>query len=241
MRGLSKKGGNVLKLCSVKELPSKENVRKIFSVGVPSSIVTLLFDVDYIVLDRLMSGYGDIALAAIGIVLKVERLPLNIGVGICQGMVPLIAYNFASRDLDRMRSIRGFSLMLGVVSGVAAIILYEIFAAGIMRFFIPDDETVRYGTIFLRVRSLGTVLMFMCFFHVNLFNGYGKGNYALALGLVRWVGTNIPMLFIMNAIFGMNGLVWAPLLSDTITVTVSFIVHRRFEQKIRNNLPTPGQ
>ena len=51
-------------------------------MGVPSSITTFLFDLDYIVIDHLMAEYNDIALAAAGIVL----LPLNIGIGICQGM-----------------------------------------------------------------------------------------------------------------------------------------------------------
>ena len=63
-----------------------------FAVGIPSAIATLLFDLDYVVIDRLMVSYHDLALAAIGIVLKVERLPLNVGIGICQGMLPLVAY-----------------------------------------------------------------------------------------------------------------------------------------------------
>ena len=46
-------------------LPRTENVRSVFTVGIPSSIATLLFDIDYIVIDKLMSGYGDIALAAV--------------------------------------------------------------------------------------------------------------------------------------------------------------------------------
>ena len=72
-------------------LPEREHLRKIFSVGVPSSVAGFLFDLDYIVIGRLMAGYSGVALAAVGIVLKAERLPLNIGVGICQGMVPIVA------------------------------------------------------------------------------------------------------------------------------------------------------
>ena len=78
-------------------MPLRSNVQEVFSTGIPSAIATLLFDVDYIVLDKLMSSYNDIALAAVGIVLKVERLPLNTGVGICQGMVPIVAYALSSQ------------------------------------------------------------------------------------------------------------------------------------------------
>ena len=79
-------------------LPRRENIIAVFAVGLPSAITTLLFDLDYVIVDRLMVAYSDLALAAVGIVLKVERLPLNVGIGICQGMLPLVAYNFAAKN-----------------------------------------------------------------------------------------------------------------------------------------------
>ena len=230
--------GSVLKLMSIKKLPEKTSVSKIFSVGIPSAIATLLFDLDYIVIDRLMSTYNDIALAAVGIVLKAERLPLNIGVGICQGMIPIVAYNYASKDYRRMRAAANYSLMCGIVCAVISIILYEIFAPYIMQFFIDEANTVALGTNFLRIRCLATIFMFMSFYHVNLFNSYGKGKEALFLGVLRWAVLNIPMLFILNAIIGMYGIVWTQLIADIITVIVSFIFHKHFLRK--NNLEGNG-
>ncbi|MDO5445100.1 MAG: MATE family efflux transporter [Eubacteriales bacterium] len=221
----------VLRLHSPAQLPGKQSIRQIFATGVPSSVATLLFDMDYVVIDRLMSGYGDIPLAAVGIVLKAERLPLNIGVGICQGMVPLTAYNYSSGNHDRMRKIARFSLFSGIVCAVISITLYELFAPQIMRFFIGDAETVALGTSFLRIRCLATIFMFMSFYHVNLFNSYGRGQEALFLGVLRWAGFNIPMLFLLNRMMGMYGLVWSQLLADILTVTVSLYVHRRFLKK----------
>ncbi|MCQ2609758.1 MAG: polysaccharide biosynthesis C-terminal domain-containing protein, partial [Lachnospiraceae bacterium] len=61
-------------------LPTKESIKELFAIGIPVSINSFLFDIDYIVLDKLMSTYGAISLAALGIVLKAERLPLNTGV-----------------------------------------------------------------------------------------------------------------------------------------------------------------
>ena len=83
-------------------LPQRKNIAAVFGVGIPSAVASLLFDLDYVVIDKLMVSYSEVALAAIGIVLKVERLPLNVGIGICQGMVPLVAYNCASGNEKRM-------------------------------------------------------------------------------------------------------------------------------------------
>lgn len=225
------KKDSVLTLGSPFMLPEKKSISSIFDVGIPSAIATLLFDLDYIVIDRLMSGYGDIALASVGIVLKAERLPLNIGVGLCQGMIPIVAYNYSSHNYKRMNDTRRFTCLVGIICAAASVTMYEFFAGPIMKFFIDDIETITLGTTFLRIRCLATPFMFLSFFHVYLFNGFGEGKHALFLGVTRWMVFNIPMLFILNSIIGMNGIVWSQVTADILTVTLSFIVYKSYEKK----------
>lgn len=229
---LREQADTVLRFRLSNGLPRTENVRSVFTVGIPSSIATLLFDIDYIVIDKLMSGYGDIALAAVGIVLKVERLPLNVGIGICQGMMPLVAYNYSSGDRKRMFRIIRFSLITGLIVGTLSVAMYEVFAGGIIRLFIADPETVRLGTDFLRIRCLATPLMFMSFFTVYTFQGFGRGERSLFLGIMRWAVFNIPMLFILNYFIGMYGIVWSQVTADILTVALSAFVYFSFRRKL---------
>ncbi|MCD8084162.1 MAG: cation transporter [Clostridiales bacterium] len=212
-------------------MPSRESVWSVLQVGIPSSITTLLFDLDYVVLDRLMVTYGDIPLAAIGIVLKSERFPLNVGIGICQGMVPLVAYNFASHHYERMKDVIRYARRTGLFIGMASILVYEVFAVFLMRFFIANADTVALGTNFIRIRILATPMMFLCFSMVHVFNAFGEGGRALFLGVTRWAVINIPMLFILNALFGIYGLVWSQLVSDSVMAAISFFVYRRYTRK----------
>lgn len=163
-------------------LPQPRNMAAVFGVGVPSAVASLLFDLDYVVIDKLMVGYSEVALAAIGIVLKVERLPLNVGIGICQGMVPLVAYNCAAGNAPRMNRVIRLSVATGLVVAAASIILYELFTPWIVRVFISDGATVALATDFLRVRILATPLMFLSFFTVYIFQGFGNGRISLFLG-----------------------------------------------------------
>lgn len=211
--------------------PEKKSILSIFNVGFPSALATLLFDLDYIVIDKLMVAYGDIALASIGIVLKAERLPLNVGIGICQGMMPIVAYNFSSKNYKRMDGTIRYSRNVGLITAAASIVLYEFTAGYIMRFFIKDAETILLGTDFLRVRILATPLMFLSFFTVHLFQSFGKGNKALFLGIMRWAVFNIPMLFILNAVVGMYGIVWSQVTADILTVALSVYVYKRYKKK----------
>lgn len=226
-----KRSDPVLKMTSPRNLPDKESIKSVFVVGLPTGIATLLFDIDYMVIDKLIAGYDAIALAAIGIVLKVERLPLNIGIGICQGMLPIVAYNYASKNYKRMNGAKNYSLLLGWATSIISVILYEIFARELITLFISDSQTVALGTYFLRARVLATPFMFMSFFYVYLFNAYGNGKNALILGVMRWLGFNIPMLFLLDHLIGLNGIVWAQLIADVINVIFSVIIYSHFQKR----------
>ena len=206
--------------------PERASVAAVFAVGVPSAVTTFLFDLDYILIDKLMVSYHDLALAAVGIVLKVERFPLNVGIGICQGMMPLVAYSYAAGNKKRMDDTIRLSLQLGLGIAAVSIVLYEIFAVQFSHLFIPDAETVALAAQFLRIRVLATPLMFLSFFTVHLFQAFGKGRVSLFLGTTRWLVFNIPMLFVLNALVGMFGVVWAQVAADSLTVLLSFFVYR---------------
>ena len=120
----------------------------------------------------------------------------------------------------------------GLLAGGISIVLYEILAGGIMSAFIGDAQTVALGADFLRARCLATPLMFCSFFTVYVFQGFGKGGSALSLGVMRWAVFNIPMLFLLNALVGMYGLVWSQLCADILTVTLSYIVYRRYVRQL---------
>ena len=147
-------------------------------------------------------------------------------------MMPIIAYNYSAKNYGRMNDTKKYSLKLGLFCAAVSIVLYELFAGQIMNFFINDGQTVALGTGFLRIRVLATPLMFLSFFHVYLFNGFGKGGYALFLGVMRWLVFNIPMLFLLNRLLGRNGIVWAQSAADLLTVALSLFVYWRYDRKI---------
>lgn len=222
---------------SVREgMPAGSSLKSIFAVGVPSALTTFLYDATNIVIDRLSALHGDVAVAAIGIVLKAERVPLNTGVGICQAMMPLAGYNYSSGNYKRMRSVLNFSRLCGAVVSVLCIILYEIFAVPIMNIFISNAETVALGTDFLRVRCLASITMFLCFNFVFFFEALGMGKISLFLAVIRQIVFNIPMLFLLNSVFGMYGIIWTQLIADACTAAVSFWVYSRVNRKILHPL-----
>ena len=207
------------------------SLRSIFSVGIPAATSLLLFDACMTVINRLSAGHGDIELAAIGIVLKTERLPLNIGIGICLGMVPLLAYSYAAGNIRRMDAVFRFGRAAGLLIGVVSVILYYVFAPYIMQAFIADPDTVRFGTQFLRARCFATPLMFLCFSMVHFTQAIGRGRESFWLAVIRQLVFNIPLLFLLDRLYGMMGIVWTQAIADFGTVVVSYVIYFRIRKK----------
>ena len=219
------------------------SLSSIMSVGIPSALSTLLFDLDYVIIDKLMSTYGDIALASIGIVLKVERLPLNVGIGLCLGMIPLVAYNYASGNTERMKAFFKRTLVWGIIFSIISVLVYEPCASYLIQIFIKDSETVRLGTNFLRARVIATPLMFGCFSTCYFFQAIGEGKISLLLAVLRWAAFNIPMLFILNHFIGMYGIVWSQVSADVLSVIMSivvFVIYRHKHPQTFNKISEKG-
>lgn len=205
----------------------KKSMTSIFYVGVPAATSLLLYDLTNIVINKLSSAHGDLELAAIGIVLKVERLPLNTCIGICLGMVPLVAYNYAAKNTKRMKGFFSAARTAGLVVSLICLVFYRLCAPYIISAFISDAETVRLGTQFLQARCFAPPVMFLSFHMVHFMNAVGRGKISMWLAVIRQLFLNIPILFVLNALFGMTGIIWTQVTADILNVIASYVIYSR--------------
>ncbi len=215
------RGKTVLSISPRHILKGLRYVKDILAIGIPSALAAFLASLSNVFLNQLSSGYGDIELAALGIVKKIDMLPLNVGMGLCQGMVPLVAYNYGSGDRERMKKVISACRIAGVAFSLICVFFFEIFAKEIVTFFIGDAKTVALGENFLRICCLATPLMFMNLLATFSLQAMGKGRESLVLSVCRQGLVNIPLLFLLNSIFGLYGVVSTQLVADTITLLIS--------------------
>lgn len=225
---------------SVLEVPKRlehldaTSLKSLYSVGLPSAIALLLFSIVTIVLNLLAASYGDITLAALGIVLKVERLPQNVGMAICLCMVPLVAYNFGRKDLKRMDSFFSATRIVLLALGLLSTGICIVFAQPIVSAFLDDPEVVRVGTAFIRVRAISFPLMLLGLQTIYFAQAVDRGKLAFVLSVTRYVLLCIPAMIILNALFGIDGLVWSQSVSDTAFLIVAIFTYLRVRKEIGN-------
>ena len=193
----------------------------------------MLYDLTNMVINRLSSGHGDLELSAIGIVLKVERLPQNVCIGICLGMMPLVAYNYAAKNKERMMEVFRAARVAGCVVCLLSLVLYRGFASQIIHAFIDEPATVAFGTEYLRIRSFAAIFMFLSFHVVHFMQAVNQGKTSLGLAAIRQLCLNIPILIILNHIFGMIGVVWTQTVADSINVVASYLIFNCLRKRDR--------
>ena len=202
-----------------------EHISKILSVGFPAALATIFAVASNMLANRLASGYGDISLAAMGIVKKLDMLPTCIGSGIGQGLLPLVAYNYAAKNYARMKAFSRFAIIFAIGFTLVCIVGFEIFSPALVRVFIDNRETVELGAKFLRIACLAVPFMHMNALLNITFQAMGKGLQSLILSSCRQGLINIPLLLIMNSSFALFGVIWAQPISDCLTMAVSLLLY----------------
>lgn len=215
---------------------SREYKRSLYTVGIPAAFAICLFDIVTILFNRICVSYGDIELAAMGIVLKLERIPVNTGLGICLGMVPLIAYNYGAGNFKRMDRFFLLSGISMIVFSCVCTAVFWIFAEPAVTLFIADEATVTQGALLLRARCFALPLVMIGYLIVNYMNAVDKGNVSFILAIIRHIVLLIPVIIIMNYIWALEGMMWSQLVADCLNVAAACVIYYRVDRKLRSKL-----
>ena len=207
-------------------------IKEIFSVGVPAMIQNLLNVVTMTVLNNFTAGFGEQAVAAMGIASKLQLIPIQINVGMTQGSMPIFGYNYAAKNSKRLKKCILFSLALTIGVILAISVAFIVFSGSLVRAFMDNETVVGYGSWFLT--GLCIAMPFMCvdYSAVGIFQGCGMGGRALIFALLRKVGLEMPALLILSRVWPLYGLPFACACAEVVMCTVSVILIIKLFRKL---------
>ena len=199
-------------------------VSGVFAVGIPASIQNLLNVTGMTVLNNFTSAFGADAVAAMGITQKINMVPMQMSMGLSQGIMPLISYSYASKNIPRMKSSLLFTMKIALAFLIVVAIGYYTGADFLIGLFMQNENIIHYGSAFLRGFCLA--LPFLCtdFMAVAVFQSCGLGKNALIFAILRKIVLEIPALFLLNALFPLYGLAYAQFVAELILSAIAVIV-----------------
>lgn len=220
---------------SIKEFSLKNKIAsRVFAIGIPAALSTVLMSVSHIILNKEMAGYGNLQLAGVGVATNIMKIPGLISMGLGQGIQPLVGYCSGSGDWRRCKKIIRFSLTFGLILSIAMCVLAYVFINPLVGAFLTDAAAFEYGVSFTKV-MLGTSFLYGIFYVLtNVVQGFGEAKAALLINVSRQGIIYIPALFIMQALMGMDGLIWTQIVSDIISVVLAVILFMWTYNRVMN-------
>ncbi|MCQ2576351.1 MAG: MATE family efflux transporter [Treponema sp.] len=204
-----------------------EILKNIFAVGFPGVVQNNLNVVSMTLFNNIAAGFGTAAVASIGIVGKLNQLPIQIIFGFSQGVMPLIGYNYAAKNTPRVKEAisKIFQITLGALSVV--LLLYFCASKPMVRIFMKDDEIVNISSRFLK--GMGLSLPFMCvdFVVVGISQSFGYGRHALIFSILRKACFEIPLILIFSKVFGLYGLAFTGALCEVLMCIIALFVLKK--------------
>ena len=208
-------------------------VKGVIGVGLPAAVNNLLMSVSNIIVNVVLIKYGDNAVAAMGIAMKANMLVVMLQIGLAQGVQPLIGYCYGAQNYKRMKKCMRFSIICNVVIGTAMTLFYLFFRRTVIELFINNNDVIELGEkMLLALMASGPVIGIMFVLNFS-FQGMGKGIQSMILSLGRQGLIYVPMLFIMNSLIGLEGIIWSQSTADICCVITSIVMFALINKNIK--------
>ena len=230
---------------SIKNISYRSDiVRETSLMGLPSLLRMGLAVLANIFVNRIAGEYSDSALAATSVVTRIMMLPSFAMLGFGQGFQPVAGFNWGAKRYDRVKKSFRFSCIVGVIFTAAASVLIAVFAKQIILLFTEADaEMVEIGSLCLITQCISMPLGAWVIVVNMLYAALGKPVGAIFLGITRQGVCFIPVLFILPALFGINGLAIsqgvADLISFLITIPFAVSIIKDITRQEKTQLPLP--
>ncbi len=213
----------------------KDVVWTVLSLGLPMSCATVLGSVSSTVVNNLMMQYGSVAVAGQSVAGRIGQMISMTVMGVCMGMQPAISYNYSARNHRRLTEILMKTTGLAVVAGTVLSALCLIFRDQLLNAFLDDPNVLGIG----RVCLLASIVIgpFFGFYQIctTYLQASGKSTQAIIVSLLEKGIVYIPMVFLMNALFRMYGIIFAATVTTVLSAVAALVFcYKDYRKELRN-------
>jgi putative MATE family efflux protein len=187
-------------------IPDLRIIGGIYRVGVASIVRSGAQFVVMGVINNTAAAFGVIPLAIMGVLTRAGRFIQMPLLGLGQGTLPVIGFNFGAKKFDRVSELVIKSIVTGSAWSILCWIAVMVFPTQIMSAFSGESQFMTEGTAAIRLYSLAYFTLGLRMVPGNVFQAMGKGLPATVLTAAQTVGFLLPAVIFMSGWFGLTGL-----------------------------------
>ena len=225
--------------------PTREMMAEILKIGVPTLIFQLLTSLSIALINRAAKGYGDAVIAGMGAVTRVTSMGTLVVFGFLKGFQPIAGFSYGAKKFDRLREAIRTSIIWSTAFCVIVGLLMALLSTQIVSQFTKGNaEMISVGQKSLMANGFSFILFGYYTVYSSLLLALGKGRAGFILGACRQGICFVPVILILPAIWGINGILYAQPVADVLSAVITVWMAMRLHKELNaaeKNLSAPAQ
>ncbi len=203
-------------------VPQFALLRDVIGVGFSAFVRQIGMAFVITVLNNVFARYGgDIGVAAYGVIQRTNSLIVMPIMGMVQGLLPIVGYNWGAKNYARVDEAFRLSVIAGTLLCAlgAAVLLF--FPEYVFIIFSDDSRLIAGGVTGARIIGVGMTFAAFQILVAGFYQGLGRGGPALSFSILRQIALITPLVYLLSSIWGIEGAWWAFPLTDVIAFAVT--------------------
>ena len=224
---------NLLKSANIFRFPGMEYFKTIFKIGTPAALQGTLYCAFSMVLTRMVSGFGDGAIATQRVGGQIESITWNVADGFAAALNAFSAQNFGAGKIDRVKKGYYLSAIIIALWGSLIGLIFFLFPNGIANIFFHEPEVIAIAIGYLSIIALGEPFMCVEIVSSGAISGLGNTKLCSIISII-FTGSRIPLAYLLSQTsLGLKGIWWALTITSICKGIVFFFAFQK-ESKFSN-------
>lgn len=193
----------------------------ICAVGVPTIIMQSMSSVMCFGINKLLLDLSTTSTAVFGAYFKLQTFVYMAIFGLNNALIPIVAFNIGAKHADRIKKVIRLCGLYSAFIGLVGLIIMEVLPVQLISAFAPSEEMLSLGVTALRILGLSFVFGGITVMTSYALQGFSRGLSSLVISALRQVIILLPLASVLGKMFGINGIWWSFLISETVTVIVA--------------------
>lgn len=214
-------------------------IKSILYIGMAPFLINVAGSaINAIVNNSLLSYGGDDAIASVVVFNRFVTIFVFIVIGICQGMQPILGYNYGARKFDRLFGTLRLAIICAMIFTSIGSLIGALNPRFIAAMFMQDQQQIECAVNCLKITTIGFWIVGFQIVGTNFFQSLGMAGKAVFLSLTRQIIFMIPLLLILPHYYGLNG-VWScyPICDVVASIVTAFMLVWQIRKIKRSPLP----
>ena len=212
--------------------PSKPVIARIYGVGIPSILLQTVSSLLIFGLNQILVVFSETATAVYGVYFKLQGFAFLPIIGMNNGMVPIIAYNYGARKPDRIMETIKLAIRYATLIMVVAVVLFQIFPAQLLGIFQASPEMLAIGVPALRILSLCFLIGGFTIVASSGFQALGKGLLSMSISVFRQLILVLPLAYALSLTGELNMVWWSFPVAEVLAGLLALYYLRRAHRRV---------